>query len=60
MDRVRGKAVLVAVLAIIGMTASVAVYLAFSDARHKQAVEKLLEYKDVNPFRQMGTQVHEN
>lgn len=53
------RAILVAALAIIGMTVSVAVYLAFSDAQHKQAVEKLLEYKDVNPFRQMGKPANE-
>lgn len=60
MDRVSSKAVLIAALAIMGMTISVAAYLASSDAEHARAVEKLLEYKDVNPFRQMGKQAHEN
>jgi hypothetical protein len=57
---VSSKAVLIVALAILGMTASVWASLASYDARHKEAVDKLLEYKDVNPFRQMGKQTHEN
>ena len=54
------KLILIAVLALGSIIASVFAYQVFTDAEHKKAVDKLLTYEDVNPFKQMGKPANEN
>lgn len=51
---------LLVVAVLLAVVMSIAIYWQQGDVRHAEAVNKLLEYQDVNPFKQLGRQPNEH